>query len=100
MLEEALIFVWRQASVEQADTIELASEKHHVRQTTKRDFGRVDFTFDRQTLRGLEQKPETQARWTRLAHEGKRVMQFLEEGHYAAVVVDDKVMFYDKPRSA
>jgi hypothetical protein len=59
----------------------------------------VDLTFNSQTLRGLEQDPETQSRWAQLAREGKRVMQFLVEGHYA-VVIDGKVMFYDEPRSA
>lgn len=85
--------------MERADTIDLASEKHRVRQTAKRGLRQVDFTFNRQKLRGLEQSPQTQSRRAQLAREGKRVMQFLVKGHYA-VVIEGKVMFYDEPRSA
>jgi hypothetical protein len=54
----------------------------------------VDFQFDGQTLRGLEQNPNTKSRWAQLASEGKKVMQFLSGGKYIGVVVDGKLRLY------
>ena len=54
----------------------------------------VDFQFERHELRGLEQNPKTGSRWAQLARQGKKVMQFLEQRRYVAVVVDGKVHFY------
>ena len=48
------------------------------------------------SVRGLEQNPKTASRWAKLAREGKKVMQFLDEGRYLAVVVDGKVQFYGR----
>lgn len=45
-------------------------------------------------LRGLEQNSETASRWAQQAREGKKVMQFLQQRRYIAVVVDGKVQFY------
>ncbi len=56
-----------------------------------------DFQFEGHELRGLEQNPETASRWAQLAREGKKVMQFLQQRRYIAVVVDGKVRFYGKP---
>jgi hypothetical protein len=57
-------------------------------------FDRVDFVFDGNKIRGLEQNPQTNSRWAKLARAGKKVMQFLNEGHYVANVVDGKVTMY------
>jgi hypothetical protein len=54
----------------------------------------VDFKFDDKTLRVVEQNPNTASRWAKLAREGKKVMQVLEQGRYVAAVVDGKVMLY------
>ena len=56
----------------------------------------VDFTYDGNEIRGLEQNPRTKSRWAQLAHSGKKVMQFLSEGHYVANVVDGKVILYGR----
>ncbi|PYV63275.1 MAG: hypothetical protein DMG97_38145 [Acidobacteria bacterium] len=85
-LEEVLISVWRQALIENARTITLESGR----------LREVDFEFDGQKLRGLEQNPNTNSRWAQLAREGKKVMQFLNGGKYIANVVDGKVRFYGR----
>ena len=54
----------------------------------------MDFLFDGNEIRGLEQNPNTKSRWARLARSGKKVMQFLSEGRYVANVVDEKVTLY------
>ncbi|MGH9711777.1 MAG: hypothetical protein ACRD5M_00550 [Candidatus Acidiferrales bacterium] len=93
-LEEALVSVWRQALVGKADIVKLAGQEIPVRRTPKRGLRQVDFTFDGQQPRGLEQNPETKSHWAQLARAGKRVMQFLSAARYIAVVVDGKLTLY------
>ena len=95
--EETLIEVWRQSLVEKAKTVKLGTVSFSVRRTPKRGLRQVDFTFDRNEIRGLEQNPQTKSRWAQMARSGKKVMQFLNEGRYVANVVDGKVTFYGKP---
>jgi len=56
----------------------------------------VNFVFDGNEIRGLEQNPETKSRWAQLARSGKKVMQFLSQGRYVANVVDGKVTLYGR----
>jgi hypothetical protein len=51
----------------------------------------VDFVFDGNKIRGLEQNPDTKSRWAEMARSGKKVVQFLSKGRYVANVVDGKV---------
>jgi hypothetical protein len=67
-----------------------------VKSTPQRGLKQVDFRFDGQNLRGLEQNPDTKSRWAAMARSGKKVMQFLENGRYLAVVSDGKVQLYKK----
>ena len=92
--EEALIEVWRQALVENTDLIELGAEHYPVHRTPKRHLREVDFVFEGNKIRGLEQNPETKSRWAQMARGGKKVMQFLREGRYVANVVDGKLTIY------
>jgi hypothetical protein len=78
--EETVIEVWRQTLVENAKTVELGAERYPVRRTPKRGLRQVDFVFDGNEIRGLEQNPETKSRWAQMARSGKKVMQFLSEG--------------------
>jgi hypothetical protein len=94
--EQALIEVWRQTLVENVKTVELGSERYPVRSTPKRRLQQVDFVFEGNEIRGLEQNPETKSNWAQMARAGKKVMQFLSEGRYVANVVDGKVHFYGR----
>ena len=94
--DDVITSVWRQTLVQNAKIVELADKRYFVRRTSRHRFREVDFTFDGQALRGLEQNPETRSRWAQLAREGKKVMQFLRNGRYVAVVVDGKVFTYDR----
>jgi hypothetical protein len=94
--EQVLVEVWRQALVENADVVELSTERYPVRRTPKRRLREVDFVFDGNGIRGLEQNPETKSRWAQMARAGKKVMQFVSEGRYVANVVDGKVTIYGK----
>jgi len=94
--EQALIEVWRQALVENAKAVELGSERYPVRSTPKRGLRQVDFLFDGNEIRGLEQNPQTKSRWAQLARSGKKVVQFLSGGRYVANVADGKVNLYGR----
>jgi len=95
-LEQALTEVWRQVLVENAKVVVLGTERYTVRRTPKRGLRQVDFAFDGNEIRGLEQNPETKSRWAQMARAGKKVMQFLSEGRYVANVVDGTVTLYGK----
>ena len=92
--EATLIEVWRQTLVENATVVELGVERYPVRRTRSRHLRQVEFAFDGNQIRGLEQNPETKSRWAEMARSGKKVMQFLSEGRYVANVVDGKVTSY------
>jgi hypothetical protein len=92
--EQELIDVWHQVLVENADAVVLGADHYPVRQTPKRHLREVDFVFEGNKFRGLEQNPETKSRWAQMARAGKKVMQFLSEGRYVANVVDGKVTPY------
>jgi hypothetical protein len=94
--EETLVEVWRQALVENATVVELDGGRCPVRRTPKRGLRQVDFIFDCNEIRGLEQNPDTGTRWAKLARSGKEVMQFLSAGRYLAIVVDGKVILYGR----
>lgn len=94
--EQALVDVWRQALVENADVIQLGKDRYPVRRTPRRHLREVDFVFDGDQVRGLEQNPKTKSNWARMARAGKKVMQFLSEGRYVANVVDGKVTMYGR----
>src|SRR5438045_6089357 len=96
-LEETLISVWQQVMIENARSVKLENRSFPVRRTTRSRLREVDFQFEDHELRGLEQNPKTASRWAQLARQGKKVMQFLQQRRYIAVVVDGKLQFYDKP---
>ena len=99
-LEEVLISVWRAAMVEDLREVELEGQTFLFRTTPKKRLREVDFIFDGQELRGLEQNPETGSRWAQLARAGHRVMQFLSMGRYVANVMDGKVTLYGVRRGS
>ena len=65
--EQALIEVWRQALVENAKTVKLGTDSFPVRSTPKSGLRQVDFTFEGNEIRGLEQNPKTKSRWAQMA---------------------------------
>jgi len=80
--------------VEGAAEVELDGKTFTVRETPRKRLREVDFVFDGQPLRGLEQNPKTESRWAQLARAGHKVMQFLSAGRYVGNVADGKVTLY------
>lgn len=99
-LEEALRAVWRQALVENANLVELQGRRFPVRRTQRKRLRQVDFEFDGEPFRGIEQNPETSSRWAELARAGQKVMQFTSAGRYLANVADGKLTLYHRPGAA
>jgi hypothetical protein len=56
----------------------------------------VDFVFEGENIRSLEQNPDTKSRWAQMARSGKKVMQFLSGDRYVENVVDGKVALYGR----
>jgi len=52
--------------------VELRTERYPVRLTLKRRLQQVDFVFDGNRIRGLEQNPETKSRWALMARSGNQ----------------------------
>jgi hypothetical protein len=94
--EQTLVDVWRQVLVENADVVVLGTKRYPVHLTPKRHLREVDFEFDGNNIRGLEQNPDTKSRWAQMARSGSKVMQFLRGGRYVANVVDGKVTAYGR----
>jgi hypothetical protein len=92
--EDTLLEVWRQTLAEGLRAVTLDSGSYPVRRTPTKQLRQVDFEYDGESIRGLEQNPKTKSRWALLARKGAKVMQFLEAGRYVAVVVDGKVTRY------
>jgi hypothetical protein len=99
-LDEALISVWRQSLIEDANIVELEERRFPVRRTARRRLRQVEFEFQGEHLRGIEQNPDTRSRWAALARAGQKVMQFVSAGRYLANVADGSVTFYRSPGSA
>jgi hypothetical protein len=95
-LSAVLVEVWRQALVDKSDTVKLGSESYKVTQSKAKRLRQVEFVFEGKTIIGIQQNPNTKSRWAELARAGKKVMQFIVEGKYAANVADGKVTLYGK----
>jgi hypothetical protein len=92
--ETTLLSVWRQSLVKNSKTVEIGGESFPVLKTSKMRLKQITFQFDGRTIRGIEQNPVTKSRWAALARLGQKVMQFVENGNYIAVVADGKVYSY------
>jgi hypothetical protein len=94
--EDALIEVWRQVLVESEDAVKLGAERYPVTVSKAKRLRQVAFVFDGKTIMGIEQNSKTKSRWALMARSGKKVMQFIQERRYVAVVADGKVILYGK----
>lgn len=97
-LDQILLSVWEQVLVSGAKKVMVASQSYPVRRTPKNRLAQVDFEFEGQTIRGLEQNLKTSSRWAQLARKGSKVMQFLIAGRYIAAVADGKITHYTNKR--
>jgi hypothetical protein len=95
-LEETFLAVWRQVLLEGKKVVAVADDTFSVLITPKQKLKQINFQLDGRNFRGLEQNPDTKSRWAAMARSGKKVMQFLEDGRYIAVVADGKFIPYKR----
>jgi hypothetical protein len=95
-VEDTLIAVWRQALVEEADLVKLGREHYLVARSKAKMLRQVSFVADGNAIMGIEQNPKTKSRWAAMARAGKKVMQFIQDGRYIAVVADGKLIPYGR----
>jgi hypothetical protein len=69
--EQTLVGVWRQTLVENADVVELGTERYPVWRTPKRRLWEVDFVLNGNTIGGLKHIPDRKSRWAEMAPGGK-----------------------------
>jgi hypothetical protein len=82
--------------VENTDAVKLGTESYPVTNSKATGLRLVAFVLDGTEIMGIEQNPKTKSRWATLARSGKKVMQFILDGRYIAVVADGKVTMYGK----
>jgi hypothetical protein len=99
-LDDAFLWVWRQALVEQKKIVTVGNSTFFVRRTTKNRLAQIDFELNGVEFRGLEQNPQTKSRWAKMAREGTKVMQFLRAGRYVGVVADGVLQHYSSGEKA
>ena len=97
--EEIATTIWRQALVENEPVVTLGGERYPVTRSRAKKLRQVVFEFNGESFIGIEQNPKTKSRWAAMARAGKKVMQFIQDGRYIAVVADGKVMLYGKRKA-
>jgi hypothetical protein len=82
--------------VENADGVNLGAGQYPVTKSKAKRLRQVAFVFDGNTIMGIEQNPRTKSKWADMARAGEKVMQFIQDGQYVAVVAGGKVTLYGK----
>ena len=59
--EACILSVWKQSLVDSAKRVSVGGDSYSVRRTAKSKLAQVDFEFQGEPIRGLEQNPKTQS---------------------------------------
>jgi hypothetical protein len=94
--DEIATAIWRQVLVENEPVVTVAGERYPVTTSKAKKLRQVIFDFDGESFIAIEQNPKTKSRWAAIARSGKKVMQFLQDHRYVAVVADGKVTLYKR----
>ena len=86
--------------MDEADVVKVGSERYPFTRSKAKRLRQVAFNFDAHTIMGIEQNPKTKSRWAAIARSGKKVMQFIQDGRYVAVVADGKVILYGRAKAS
>ena len=82
--------------MENEPVVKLGGASYPVTRSKAKKLRQVVFDFNGESFIGIEQNPKTKSRWAAMARAGKKVMQFIQDGRYIAVVADGKVILYGK----
>jgi hypothetical protein len=94
--EEIATAIWKQTLVQNESAVTIDGERYPVTTSKAKKLRQVIFNFDGESYIGIEQNPKTKSRWAAMARSGKRVMQFLQDHRYVAVVAAGKFIPYGK----
>jgi hypothetical protein len=98
-LSDVLIDVWSQVLVHDSNVVKLGSEQFPVSTSKTKRLRQVEFTLGGKTIIGIQQNPNTKSNWAKQARSGIKVMQFIHDGRYIAVVAAGKVTLYGRRSS-
>jgi hypothetical protein len=93
-IEDALKLVWRQALIEGAKEVTVGGASYAVTVLKAKRLRQVYFKVGDAEIVAVEQNPNTKSRWAEMARAGKKVMQFMQDNRYFAVVADGKCILY------
>ena len=85
--------------MENKPVVTVDGERYPVTRSRAKKLRQVVFDFNGESFIGIEQNPKTKSRWAAMARAGKKVMQFIQDGRYIAVVADGKAMLYGKRKA-
>jgi hypothetical protein len=95
-LSDVLLDVWSQVLLHDLNIVKLGLEQFPVSASKKKRFRQVEFSFGGKMIVGIQQNPGTKSNWAKVARSGIKVMQFIQDGRYIAVVAGGKVTMYGK----
>jgi hypothetical protein len=78
--------------VDEADVVKLGSERYLFTPSNAKRPRQIRFAADGNSIVGTEQNLKTKPRWAAIASSGNKVIEFIRDGRYVAVVTDGKVM--------
>jgi len=93
-LGELMTEAWKQALVDDLPEVELLGMRHAVSRTRAQGLRVVTFLYEGHLIEGIEQNPQKDSQWAKLAREGKRIMQFRSNRRFVANVCEGKLLRY------
>ena len=93
-LGEMLVEAWRQVLVENRSEVEVGGRRYRVTRTRSAGLRVVSLLVETQVIEGIEQNPEKDSQWAKLARDGKRIMQFRLGRRYIGNVCEGKLLRY------
>jgi len=93
-LSESVVAAWQQTLVDDLPEVEIDQRKYRVTLTRGQGLRVVSFVYQDRIIEGIEQNPQKDSRWAKLAREGKRIMQFRINRRYIGNVCEGKLLRY------
>jgi hypothetical protein len=94
--DEIATAIWQQVLIEDEPVVTAGGNCYPVTASKAKKLRQVVFDFDGESFIAIEQNSKTKSKWAAMARSGKKVMQFIQDGRYVAVVADGKVTLYGK----
>jgi hypothetical protein len=93
-LADTLHTVWKGVLADGLEVLEVEGERCRVGRTRAQGLRTVSFHYQGHPIEGIEQNPNKDSRWAKLAQEGKRIIQYRCHGRYIANVCEGTLLQY------